>query len=332
MSAHTDAGLRRALEAVDLEALAAPLIERAGRACQTNPHGDRAKWQRVLDQLADIAPSSCDFTQSAIQIGAPQDCDRECKARLKHLLLELKPWRKGPFNLFGVMIDSEWRANLKWDRLAAQIDLRGRRALDVGCGNGYYLWRMLGHGARIALGIDPAQLYIAQFNALKRYCPDRPAFVLPLKSEQFPLHCGNNHDDIGFDSVFSMGVLYHRRHPREHLRKLLAFARPGGEIIVETLTLDGDADAVLTPAGRYAKMRNVHAIPSPLALEAWLRQSGATGIRLLDVSTTTAAEQRATEWMEYESLDDFLDPSDRRKTIEGHPAPRRAIFLCRKPE
>ncbi len=242
----------------------------------------------------------------------------------------MNPWRKGPFELFGVRIDSEWRSNLKWERLAATIRLRNRRVLDVGCGNGYYLWRMLGQGARIALGIDPGQLFIAQFNALKRYCPDRPAFVLPLKSAQFPVDTGAG--DAGFDTLFSMGVLSHRRDPHGHLRELLAFARPGGELIVETLVVDGDADTVLIPPGRYAKMRNVHAIPSPLALEAWLRNSGATDIRLLDASRTTTAEQRATEWMQFESLANFLAPADTTKTLEGHPAPQRAIFFCRRPE
>ena len=328
-------GLRRALESAGLGKLAAPLMTGAQRACQLNPHGDREKWQGVVERLPDLTASSRDFTRPAIRIGDPRDCDDETRARIKELLLRLKPWRKGPFELFGVTIDGEWRANLKWRRLAKKItSLRGRRVLDVGCGNGYYLWQMLGQGATIALGIDPGQLFIAQFNALKRYCPDCPAFVLPLTSEQFP--AGNDAGDFGglgdgFDTVFSLGVLSHRRDPHAHLRELMNFTRPGGELVVETLVMDGDKNTVLFPAGRYAKMRNAHAIPSPLALEEWLRQSGATDIQLLDVSKTTTAEQRVTEWMQFESLADFLDPKDATKTIEGHPAPHRGIFLCRRP-
>ena len=322
-------GLRQALEANRLGALAEPLLRGAQRVYEVNRHGDWAKWQRTIDHLPAITASACDFTGAAVRIGDQKDCDPATRAHLKRLMLQLKPWRKGPFDLFGMMIDSEWRSNLKWARLTEHISsLKDRRALDVGCGNGYYLWRMLGDGASIALGIDPSQLFIAQFNALKRYCPDCPAFVLPLKCGQFP----SVGDDAGFDTVFSMGVLYHRRDPRAHLRKLLACARPGGEVIVETLTVDGDTDTALTPAGRYAKMRNVRAIPSPLALEAWLRQSSATDIRLLDINQTTPEEQRVTEWMQFESLTDFLDPANPNKTIEGHPAPQRAIFLCRKPE
>jgi tRNA (mo5U34)-methyltransferase len=187
---------------------------------------------------------------------------------------------------------------------------------------------MLGQGAAVALGIDPTRLFIAQFNALKRYGPEYPAFVLPLKSEQFL--ADRNAGYPGFDTVFSMGILYHRRDPVEHIQELVDFVRPGGELIIETLVVDGNEDAILNPAARYAKMRNVWSIPSVLALEAWCQQSGLVDIELIDVSKTTANEQRATEWMEFESLTDFLDPEDSNRTIEGHPAPQRAIMLCRR--
>lgn len=328
------AGLDDALQAADLGELAGPLREAVQRAEQS-PHGDQAKWQSVVAQLDDLTPSSCDFTGSIVRIGAAHDCDRAVRAHIKGLLLQLQPWRKGPFALFGVCIDGEWRSNRKWARLAGAIsDLRGRRVLDVGCGNGYYLWRMIGQGARLALGIDPGRLFIAQFNAMKRYCPEYPAFVLPLTSGQF---AGGGEDGGGgggggFDTVFSMGVLSHRRDPHGHLRELLRFARPGGELVVENLLVEGGEEAVLIPSDRYAGMRNIHWIPSALALEEWLRRAGAIDIRLLGVSKTTIAEQRATEWMRFHSLADFLDPRDLGKTREGYPAPRRGIFVCRRRE
>ena len=323
--------LDQALDSAGLGSLVNPLTECARHIYQTKPHGDRKKWQRIIAQLAETDASSHDFNQPTIRIGDPRDCDDQTRAHIKQLLLQLKPWRKGPFDLFGIALDSEWRSDRKWARLADKIScLRGRRVLDVGCGNGYYLWRMLGQGARIALGIDPTQLFIAQFDALKTYCRDAPAFILPLRSEQFPME--NHASGVGFDTVFSMGVLSHRRDPHAHLRELMQFVRAGGELVVETLVVDGDADTVLAPSGGYAKMRNVYSIPSTLMLEAWLRQSGAADIQLLDVSTTNTEEQRITEWMQFESLADFLDPNDPSKTIEGHPAPQRGIFLCRKPE
>jgi len=259
-------GLHRELAASGMAKLADALHATTRRIERDDKHGDQAAWRRVIDDLPAIDASSCDFTAPAVRIGEANDCNDERRARLRWLLLRLKPWRKGPFDVFGVRIDSEWRADWKWARLAGAIDLRGCRVLDVGCGNGYYLWRMLGGGAKLALGIDPGRLFVTQFEALKRYCPDAPAFALPLTDEQFPV-CSDggasdgvvDNDSGGFDTVFSMGVLYHRRDPRAHLRRLLAFARPGGEVVVESLVSDGGADDVLVPAGRYAKMRNVHA-------------------------------------------------------------------------
>ncbi|MDD9883972.1 MAG: DUF1698 domain-containing protein [Gammaproteobacteria bacterium] len=349
--------LQRALTVNGMPALADVLRDTVPRIERDNKHGDQAAWRSIVDDLPAIDASSCDFNAPAVRIGEANDCDDEARARLRRLLLRLKPWRKGPFDVFGVRIDSEWRADWKWARLADAIgDLRGRRVLDVGCGNGYYLWRMLGGGAALALGIDPGRLFAAQFDALKRYRPDAPAFVLQMTDEQFPVgdgdgagdgdggdgdrgdgagagidSVGDSDGDNGFDTVFSMGVLYHRRDPRAHLRRLLAFARPGGEVVVESLVSDGGADDVLAPPSRYAKMRNVHAIPSAPALEKWLRAAGAADIRLLDITATTPAEQRATEWMTFESLADFLAPGRPHLTIEGHPAPKRAVFLCRRP-
>ena len=334
------ANLDDALQAADLGELTAPLRDAVQRAEQS-PHGDQATWQSVVAQLDDLTPSSCDFTGQIVRIGAARDCDHAVRARLKRLLLQLQPWRKGPFALFGVCINGEWRSNRKWARLAGAIsDLRDRRVLDVGCGNGYYLWRMIGQGARLALGIDPGRLFIAQFNAMKRYCSEQPAFVLPLTSEQFPgggedggwRSSGGGGRGGGFDTVFSLGVLSHRRDPHGHLRELLRFVRPGGELVVENLLVEGGEEAALIPSDRYAGMRNIHWIPSALALEEWLRRAGAIDIRLLGISKTTIAEQRATEWMRFHSLADFLDPRDLGKTREGYPAPRRGIFICRRRE
>ncbi len=133
-----------------------------------------------------------------------------------------------------------------------------------------------------------------------------------------------------FDTVFSMGVLYHRKSPFEHLFELRGALRPGGELVLETLVVEGDEKTVLTPEGRYAKMRNVWFIPSVPLLEIWLQRCGFSDIRCVDVNRTSVDEQRATEWMIEESLAAFLDPDDPLRTMEGHPAPLRAIMVAKK--
>ena len=54
-----------------------------------------------------------------------------------------------------------------------------------------------------------------------------------------------------------MGVLYHRRSPIDHLLELKGCLQTGGELVLETLVIDGGLGEVLVPENRYAKMRNV---------------------------------------------------------------------------
>ena len=61
-----------------------------------------------------------------------------------------------------------------------------------------------------------------------------------------------------------------------------------------------------------------------------LERCGFTDIRVVDSTRTTVEEQRSTDWMTFESLADFLSPTDHTRTVEGHPAPLRAMLLARK--
>lgn len=288
-------------------------------------HGDTALWEAALARLPPLQAGSVDLATACVRVGSARETTREQSLRLRHALMDLHPWRKGPFDLFGTLIDSEWRSDLKWDRVARHVDVQGRCVLDVGCGNGYYAWRMRGAGASFVLGIDPALRFLAQFLALQRYIGDPHVAMLPLRAEDLPSRLGC------FDTVFSMGVLYHRRSPFDHLDELFGALRPGAELVLETLVIEGDASRVLVPRERYAMMRNVWFIPSTEALHGWLERAGFREVRLVDLTPTTIDEQRRTAWMHFESLADFLDPEDPQHTREGYPAPLRALFLARRP-
>lgn len=288
----------------------------------TKGHGDLQRWQSALDALPALTPSRVELTDSFTLETA---CDGETRTVLRKALMGLSPWRKGPFNVFGVHIDTEWRSDWKWSRVAPHLDLKGKRVLDVGCGNGYYQWRMLGAGADCVIGVDPNWLFFCQFQAMQRYLPDLPAWHLPFALEDLPANLE------GFDTVFSMGVLYHRKSPIDHLLALKDCLVKGGELVMETLVIPGDVHQVLVPEDRYAQMRNVWFLPSVPALELWMRRAGFTDVRCVDVSHTTVEEQRSTEWMRFQSLGDFLDPSDPTRTVEGLPAPMRAVIVGRKP-
>ncbi|GFM70270.1 tRNA 5-methoxyuridine(34)/uridine 5-oxyacetic acid(34) synthase CmoB [Pseudomonas cichorii] len=285
-------------------------------------HGDLQRWQSALDALP---PLTAERVELADSFTLEVECDDETRTRLRQALMGLSPWRKGPFDVFGVHVDTEWRSDWKWSRVSPHLDLKGKRILDVGCGNGYYQWRMLGAGAESVIGVDPNWLFFCQFQAMQRYLPDLPAWHLPFALEDLPANLE------GFDTVFSMGVLYHRKSPVDHLLALKDCLVKGGELVMETLVVPGDAQQVLVPEDRYAQMRNVWFLPSVPALELWLRRAGFVDVRCVDVSTTTVQEQRSTEWMRYQSLGDFLDPTDHSRTIEGLPAPMRAVIVGRKP-
>lgn len=289
-------------------------------------HGDFTKWENALNRIIEIQPSlknpnDFDINADAIRVGSAVDKDHD--KELRQTLKQYMPWRKGPYNFFGIPIDCEWRSDWKWDRLKDKIsELKDRKVLDIGCGNGYHCWRMLGAAAHSVLGIDPMLHYVMQFNIFKHYLPFTNIEVLPLAIENIPQNI------FKFDTIFSMGVLYHRRSPIDHLYELKELLHADGELVLETLVIDGEDGKVLLPKGRYAKMRNVWFIPSVLTLEGWLKRCGFKNVNIADVNQTSTDEQRVTPWMDYESLEKFLDPEDGNKTIEGYPAPKRAVFIC----
>ncbi len=312
------------LKTTELADIADEFVTRTDVALGQLSHGDFYKWRVAVDTMPEVSPFEMDLGAATVTVGGPGDLNSVEQKTLRENLMWLHPWRKGPFELFGIQIDTEWRSDLKWARLKNHIDLKDKLVLDVGCGNGYYLFRMLGAGAKAAVGVDPHLQYVMQFHAINKYAQTNQAAVLPLGVEDVPINCDC------FDTVFSMGILYHRREPKEHLMQLHGFLKPGGQVILETLVLDTTSEELLVPKGRYGKMHNVRAIASPQLLEKWLTECGFENVEILDITKTTSAEQRKTDWMTYESLADFLDPHDDTKTIEGHPAPVRAILIAQR--
>lgn len=288
-------------------------------------YGDLPGWLAALQALPPVEPHRVDCTKE-VRIGSGSDVSEAQRAQIRQALQALIPWRKGPYSVFDIEIDTEWRSDWKWDRLASHIrPLTGKKVLDVGCGNGYHCWRMWGAGASQVVGIDPSPRFVVQFYMLKHFVGAVPVDVLPVGIEALPENLQ------AFDTTFSMGVLYHRRSPMDHLKELKDTLLAGGELVLETLVIDGGLGHTLVPEGRYAMMNNVWFLPSSATLVSWLKKVGFINIRVIDETVTTTEEQRRTEWMKFHSLREFLDPNDLSKTAEGHPAPKRAIVLADKP-
>ncbi|QDF67029.1 tRNA 5-methoxyuridine(34)/uridine 5-oxyacetic acid(34) synthase CmoB [Shewanella sp. SNU WT4] len=291
---------------------------------RNHKHGNLPKWEKVLHKLNFSAPDTVDLIES-VTIGSGQQLAAGEQQKLENLLRMFSPWRKGPFHIHGIHIDTEWRSDWKWDRVLPHISpLKNRTVLDVGCGSGYHMWRMLGAGAKRVVGIDPSPLFLCQFEAVKRLeGSDKPVHLLPLGIEELP-------PLDAFDTVFSMGVLYHRRSPIDHLLQLRDQLRNDGELVLETLVVDGDENTVLVPSDRYGKMNNVWFLPSVAALTLWLEKCDFTDVRCVNLDVTSLAEQRSTDWMPNESLVDYLASDDMTRTVEGYPAPKRATIIARK--
>ena len=310
----------------DQEVWASVLTRQLVSRFEDNSHGDMARWQAALDALPEAPGAEVDLNRSAVSVTAANALSAPELESLELGLRGLMPWRKGPFDFFGTRIDTEWRSDWKWDRVAPHLaDLTGRTILDVGCGSGYHCWRMAGAGAKRVVGIDPGLLFMFQFLAVKGYLGPAPVDLLPVRMEDLP-------DNMElFDTTFSMGVLYHRRSPLDHLLELKGTLRRGGELVLETLVVDGPEGYSLMPEDRYGQMRNVWFLPSCPTLLRWLDRTGFRNARVVDVCDTSTEEQRSTDWMRFNSLADFLDPLDPSKTIEGYPGPKRATILAEKP-
>jgi len=305
-----------------LKKISKKCLEISNQSYQVN-NGNIPKWSQAIDIIDSLPKGKLSLKQPYININH-DSIDSES---LLNALHKLTPWRKGPFKINDLTLESEWDGDMKWQRITKHIKpLINKRVLDVGAGNGYFTLRMAMKGAKRALGIEPFLLFNYQFRAIKSMI-ESPlnALLLPIRLEDIP-------KIAIFDTVFSMGVLYHQRDHMAHLSQLREMMAPDAELVLETLVVESPDDFILVPKGRYANMRNVYSIPSIKTLKSWLKDVNFNNIRVVDVSKTTTAEQRKTPWIgeNAASLEDFLDPLDGSLTIEGYPAPTRAIVICER--
>ncbi|MBE8215279.1 MAG: tRNA 5-methoxyuridine(34)/uridine 5-oxyacetic acid(34) synthase CmoB [Endozoicomonadaceae bacterium] len=293
-----------------------------------NPPGDMEYWCQAIRNLPLISVDKVTLNTDAPAVTTKQTLFAVQKKQLNTNLMALKPWRKGPFSFFETMIDSEWRSNLKWNRIASHLDdLSYRTVVDIGCGSGYHAWRLLGDSAKRVIGVDPSILFLSQFTAFKKYAGDAlPIDFLPMKLDDLPYH------QAICETALSMGVLYHQRSPITHLEQMFSIIKPKGQLILETLIIEGDKNTVLMPHARYAAMRNVWFIPSIAHLIIWLTRVGFESIQIIDITATSCEEQRSTDWMTFHSLANYLNPEDATQTIEGYHAPLRAVLKAKKPK
>jgi len=307
----------------DIEHLRKLTMERADFLTEKDTKGK--ELYSLVEKLASISTTALDVASDYVSIGRSEDTAAIGLDEVRKTLLSMWPWRKGPFRLFGIEIKTEWRSDFKWNRVVPHLKpLNGRHILDIGSSNGYYMFRMLQHNPAVVMGIEPYTNFYMQFMLLNSLANIDNIFTLPLRFEEI---CGLTKK---FNTVFCMGILYHRRSPIDFLREIYAMMTSDGELILETLIIGGQENISLVPDERYAKMPNVYFIPAVPVLLSWLKKAGFRNCRCVDVTKTDFHEQRKTEWVNTESLEDFLDKEDQTKTVEGYPAPVRAVILAEK--
>lgn len=275
-----------------------------------------------LPYIPSTFSSDCGIHIQALDL----DIDQESLDSIRSMAYDLKPWRKGPFYLFDLHIDAEWRSFMKWQLLESKVQLKGKKVADVGCNNGYYMFEMYRHEPDSIVGFDPSELAKRQFEFINFFLRLPIGFEL-LGIEDLYSYCKSIKN--GFDVIFCLGVLYHRHDPIRGLKMLSNVLESGGELILDTLIYDSPLDVCLSPSPSYAKMKNVYFIPSISALRGWCERAKLYDFEILAIQPTTTQEQRHTEWISSQSLESFLN-SDQTQSIEGYPPPVRGYFRVKK--
>ena len=294
---------------------------------------EREKWlnwknivpmRNALENIKTINTSNMSIKlDDWVTIGNNSDITQEQKEILEVSLKAMIPWRKGPFELCGLKLDSEWQSNLKYNMLKKYFNLEDKVVADIGCNNGYYMFRMLEQNPKKLIGFDPSAIFKTQFDTINHFIKSEIEYEM-LGVEHLEFY---NHK---FDTIFMLGVLYHRSDPIATLKSLFRSLNDGGEVIVDSFMIDGDDDVALCPNSRYAMIPNVYFIPTINCFKNWLNRAGFKDIELLEITTTDDKEQRVTPWTFGQSLGNFLDENDPTKTIEGYPAPKRAYFKAKR--
>lgn len=283
--------------------------------------------KNLFENLPDIAAKHIDLSQPEVIIGSPEEINEDQRIKINDQLKTLIPWRKGPFKLFETKIDAEWRSDFKWERIKKALpSLEDKKILDIGCNNGYFMFKMAHDKPSLVLGIDPVLKCQLQFKYLQHF-----AKVPNLHFELFGIEHLNHFKNF-FDVIFSMGIIYHHRNPIEQLLQIRDSLMPGGYAVLETIGIPGEDPYCLFPEDRYAGMRNVWFMPTISCFINWAKKAKFQNIEVISDSWETKEEQRLTKWCPppHHSLERFLDPTDESKTVEGHPAPRRFCLLVQK--
>jgi tRNA (mo5U34)-methyltransferase len=285
------------------------------------------RYRNPYLQLTHHPAEHVDCTGDSVIIGQADEKSAQERQQIAKNLQAFMPWRKGPFSVFGVNIDAEWRSERKWQRVLPELpELTGKVIADIGCNNGYYMFRMAASRPRLVLGFEPSVQHYYCFKALNAMAGKSELEIDLLGIEHLSLF------ESCFDVVFLMGIIYHRPSPIDTLRDILFALQPGGTLIVESQAIPGEEPFALFPDETYAKVPGTYFVPTGSCLCNWMKKAGFIDINLFCTHPMSEQEQRQTDWMTFESFNDYIDPANPQFTVEGYPAPCRVFVKGRKKE
>lgn len=312
------------LKTANKDAIRARRTATATRLAQ--PKKGFLRFREPYEALHHLQARFTDFSKDAVTIGRADELGETDLCLVREAMRSFMPWRKGPFDVFGVEIDAEWQSWRKWNRLLPALpDLTGKVVADIGCNNGYYMFRMLEHKPRCVIGLEPFLQHYYCFKTLRRMAGANELSIELMGVEDIPLF------PACFDVVFLMGIIYHRISPVEMLREIRSAMRPGGVLILESQAIPGEEPVALFPEERYAKVPGTYFVPTASCLRNWLIRTGFSEVEIFCSHPMSCEEQRKTAWMTFESYEDFLYPGNPTLTVEGYPAPLRVYLRAKTP-
>ena len=127
-------------------------------------------WYTQLKEACKIEKSNLDIDYGDwFSVGKKEDLTQEEYELIIQTAKKLIPWRKGPFKVFDLEIDSEWQSNIKYNLIRPFFNLKDKVVADIGCNNGYYMFRMLEDKPKRLVGFDPSPLTLHQFEFINHF-------------------------------------------------------------------------------------------------------------------------------------------------------------------
>lgn len=190
----------------------------------------------------------------------------QAKDEILAIAKELKPWRKGPFKIDDLFIDTEWQSFIKFNILKPFMNEISQKCVaDIGCNNGYYMFKMLEFNPAKLIGFDPSIKYRLQFELINALAKTPIKYDL-LGVEDLPNY------GLKFDVIFCLGVIYHRSDPIKMLKDLKAGLNKNGVVFLDTMYIEDEREIALVPNKTYSKIPNIYFVPSINALKTGAKE------------------------------------------------------------